>query len=273
MRTKKYSVFVTFSIAPIVIFAFAASGQTTQAHAQGKQPSSRHEIMTKSTTGQMPKTSDAHVELKLTDEEARMVQGSRAAIIDAGFSAGYFDAHFSLSRVVNASNDRRVLWRYSLGEYNTVVNDTLGSYTDAKGRRIDTHSARTTLRGAHDVLHVIPKRRAERIMRSCIGAFKTGAVVMQADGAEGRTALVFTAISIPKPRRADRAEREERERRERTKKEASKGARGQTQRDVLEEDEGEGDGEPLYIGSINLETGRCVKGEAIADHPVVRRKH
>jgi hypothetical protein len=125
---------------------------------------------------------------------------------------------------------------------------------------------------AHDVLRVIPKWRAERIMRSCIGAYTNGTVVLQADGPDGRTALVFTATSMPKPQRIARAERAERERRERAKKRSSEGAAGQTQRDVVENDEDEGDGEPIYIGAVNLETGRCTKGEAISEHPSVRRK-
>lgn len=269
MDKKIYSAFVSFSFVAIVVFTLAASSRPTPARAQSRQPSHRRGAVAKSPTMPLQKNSDARVDMKLTDEESRMAQGSRAAIIAAGFSEAYFDAHFSLSRVVNSQNDRRVIWRYSLGEYSTVVNDSLGFYADEKGRRIDTHSARTTLHSAHDVLRVIPKRRAERIMRSCIGAFTGGAVVMQADGVGGRTALVFTAASVPKPRREDRAERE---RRERAKKERSEGARGQAQMDAREEDEDEGGGAPMYIGSVNLETGKCTKGEAVSDHPVVRRK-
>jgi hypothetical protein len=269
MDKKIYQAFVRLSF---VVFTLAASGHPAPARAQGRQPSHRRGAVAKSPTVPVQKNSDARVDMKLTDEESRMAQGSRAAIIAAGFSEAYFDAHFSLSRVVNSQNDRRVIWRYSLGEYSTVVSDSLGFYADEKGRRIDTHSARTTLHSAHDVLRVITKRRAERIMRSCIGAFTGGAVVMQAEGAGGRTALVFTAASAPKPRREARAEREERERRERDNKERREAARGQRRMDAPEGDEDEGGGEPMYIGSVNLETGKCTKGQAVSDHPVVRRK-
>lgn len=273
MDKKIYSASVASRAVFIVVLTLAVSALTAPARAQRRQPPPRREAATKSPAGLAQKPTDARVETKLSEEESRIVGGSRAAIIAAGFSEAYFDAHFKLSRVVNAQNDRRVLWHFSLGEYITLVNDSLGFYTDGKGRRVDTHSAGTTLHSAHDVLRVIPKRRAERIMRSCIGAFAKGSMVMQADGEGGRTALVFTAISLPRVRRADRAEREERERRERAQKAATQGAPGQqAQRDVLEDEEDEGGGEPIFIGSVNLETGRCTKGEAISDHPVVRRK-
>jgi hypothetical protein len=271
MDKKIYSVFARLSFI-VIVFTLAASSRPAPARARSRQPSHHRGAVAKSPTAPVKKETDARVDLKLTDEESRMAQGSRAAIIAAGFSEAYFDAHFSLSRVVNTQNDRRVVWRYSLGEYSTVVSDSLGFYADEKGRRTDTHSARTTLHSAHDVLRVIPKRRAERIMRSCIGAFTGGAVVMQADGAGGRTALVFTAASVPKPRREDRAGRKERERRERDNKERTEGAREQRQMDTPKEDEDEGGDAPMYIGSVNLETGRCTKGQAVSDHPVVRRK-
>jgi hypothetical protein len=272
MGKKIDSAFVSLSVVVIVVLAFAASGCSSLARAQGRQPSPRREAVAKSPKGLAQKAVDASNDMKLTDEESRMVKGSRAAIIEAGFSESYFDAHFRLNHVVNSPNDRRILWRFSLGEYNAVVGDSLGFYIDEKGRRIDTHSARATLHSAHDVLHVIQKWRAERIMRSCIGAFTNGAVVLQADGADGQTALVFIATSMPKPRRKDRAEREERERRERAKKKRTEGALGQAQRDVLENEDDEGDGEPIYIGSVNLETGRCTKGQAVSEHPSVHRK-
>ncbi|MDT7540994.1 MAG: hypothetical protein QOE33_898 [Acidobacteriota bacterium] len=272
MDKKIYSVFVSLSLVVIVVLAFAASGYLTLARAQVRQTSRRRESGAKPAKGLAQEAVSAPINMKLTDEESRMAQGSRAAIIAAGFSESYFDAHFRLSHVVNSANDRRILWHFSIGEYSAVVIDSLGFYTDEKGGRVDTHSARATLHSAHDVLHVISKWRAKRIMRSCIGAYANGAVVLQADGADGQTALVFIATSMPKLRRKEWAERAERERRERAKKSRSGGPPGQSRMDAVENEGDEGDDEPIYIGAVNLETGRCTKGQAISEHPSARRK-
>ncbi|MFN2481136.1 MAG: hypothetical protein ABR554_06695 [Pyrinomonadaceae bacterium] len=272
MNKKIYSALFKFSFVTVFTFTPAASNRDALARARNAQPAPRRGSAVKPLpTARAQKTTEARIGLKLTEEESGMVRGSRAAIIAAGFSAPYFDSHFALTRVVNTPGDRRVVWRFTVGEYSTVVSDSLGFYTDAQGRRVDTHSAGAALRSAHDVLRVIPRRRAERLMRSCIGAFTNGAVVLQAEGDAGHTALVFVASSVPKPRREDRAGRREREEREeRVKRERAKG--GQAQVDEIEAEDEEGEGAPIFIGAVNLETGRCTKGEAIVDHPVVRRK-
>ena len=83
-------------------------------------------------------------ELKLTGEEEKLVRGSKAAIIVTGMSGAYFDRHFSLVRVVNTQGSRQVVWKYSLGEYETTLNDIVGFYT-AGGVRTDIHSITGTL--------------------------------------------------------------------------------------------------------------------------------
>lgn len=183
------------------------------------------------------------------DAEAReIVRSSRAAIIAAGFSAPFFDRHFSPSRVSTSPGDRRVVWRFRAHGHETYVNDSVGSYTDARGRRVNTHSVAATLAGARDLRRLITRRRAERIMRSCIGEFEGGAVIFQQFGARPRAALVFAAHTPPPPE-----------------------ASALPANPFPPEPAGDADrlrggkkGAPVYLGAVDLETGRCVKGRAQA---------
>ena len=185
------------------------------------------------------------VEMRLTAEEERLVQGSRAEIIATGFSAAYFDAHFEPVRVVNTTGDRRVTWRFRVGEHEALVQDSLGFYTDAAGRRFDTHTVSATLGRTHDIVRTISRARARRAMRACIGEFQGSSVTLQRFGVEGRAALVFTALSLPQR--------------------ATEGA-GARQEDVLSEVRKK---KPLIkIGNVDLETGRCVEGVAQAGSPL-----
>ncbi|HYH84341.1 MAG TPA: hypothetical protein VEX60_02600 [Pyrinomonadaceae bacterium] len=219
-------------------------------------------------------TRTATEQLNLSEAEERLVRGSKDAVVAAGISEAYFDEHFTLFRVFNSPGDRRVVWRFRVGGHEALVSDTVGFYTGANGARVDTHSIASALSSAHDITRTITRRRAERIMRSCIGPFNGGAVVYHATGVPGRASLVFTATSVP--RRKSRAElaREKRERekraeREREERERAAKQRGQTappQLDVLEEED-EGGGPPIFIGAVDLETGRCTKGRAQAGPP------
>ncbi|HEX6622175.1 MAG TPA: hypothetical protein VF064_00580 [Pyrinomonadaceae bacterium] len=190
-------------------------------------------------------------------EEGRLVSGSRAAIIAAGLSPEFFDAHFRLEKVFAKPADRRVVWRLKVGEYETTVNDSVGSYTDEKGERHDAHSITGRLSPARDIGPTIPQKRAERLMKACIGEYQSGAVVYQPFGSPPRAALVFTAMSLPEPQ-----------------KPAAKGSQtppaptgaaattaptlAPTQADTIRQ--GGKKPPPLRIGMVDLETGRCVVG-------------
>jgi hypothetical protein len=206
---------------------------------------------------------------KLNEAEQALVNGSKAAILAAGISESYFNSHFTLSKVFNTTGDRRVVWRFRVNGHEALVSDTVGFYTEG-GKRIDTHSIVSTLGAAHDITRTITRRRAERIMRNCIGPFDGGAVVYVPMGAPSRATLVFTATSIQgrkslaererKERERERREKREREEREREAKREGKTIAPEID-SIEEEDEG---GAPVYIGSVDLETGRCTKGVGIA---------
>lgn len=199
----------------------------------------------------------------LTPSERVLVAGSREAIIGTGLSAAFFDEHFRVARVVDRQGDRRVVWRLSVGGHEATVNDSVGYYT-AGARRVDTHSVAATLSETSDITRTLTRRRAELVMRRCIGRFTNPQVEYRAHGARGRAALLLTAQTIVPSRREERGreaqarreteEREEHERRER----AEKG--GTLPPDEVEaEDEG-GEGPVIKLGAVDLVTGECTVG-------------
>ena len=84
-------------------------------------------------------------------------------------------------------------------------------------------------------------------------------------GSSGRAELLLTAASVPRPRRSHDRERERKEKAEREK--ASK-SDPKVETDVIEEED-EHDGSPVYLASVNLETGKCTKGIGQAGPPKV----
>ncbi|MCA1633369.1 MAG: hypothetical protein LC802_06510 [Acidobacteria bacterium] len=197
-------------------------------------------------------------EPKLTPEEERLVRDSKAAIIETGFSEGYFDAHFKPVKVHNSPGDRRVVWRFRLDGYETTINDSIGFYTDARGRRVDSHMVGAALGRTRDIRRTISFRRARRAMKACIGEYSPGSILLQRFDADGRVSLVFTAVSLPPPAEP-----------------ASAASAGQPtpppppagpQRDGPKPG-GKKKKPFLKIGSIDLETGRCTKGVAQVGSP------
>ncbi|HEX8688048.1 MAG TPA: hypothetical protein VF654_16170, partial [Pyrinomonadaceae bacterium] len=131
----------------------------------------------------------ARRQTELTAAEKSLVEGSRAAVIATGITAEYFDRHFRVERVVDRAGDRRVVWRFSVGGYEATVSDSIGFYTEG-GRRFDTHSVAGTLNTTSDLTRAIPRARAERIMRRCIGAYTSPRVEYRAHGPGGAAALL-----------------------------------------------------------------------------------
>ncbi|MBA3241062.1 MAG: hypothetical protein H0T60_07520 [Acidobacteria bacterium] len=220
-------------------------------------------------------------ELKLTGEEEKLMRGSKAAIIVTGMSVTYFDEHFSLVRVVNTQGSRQVVWKYSLGEYETTLTDIVGFYTSG-GARVDTHSITGTLGSTSDIRKTIPMPRAEKIMRECIGGYAGAAVVFQRLSADGQTGLYLIAESSDiAPLDAGREMREqaaeqarERERKEREKllrPEAQKGSPGgATSGEPVKMKDKKELGPPFFIGYVNLETGKCLKARGIRGQGITR---
>jgi hypothetical protein len=198
---------------------------------------------------QSPKTT-----IKLNEAERELVAGSRNAIVRSGMSSAYFDLHFTLVQVVNRAGDRRVVWSFSVNEYATTVTDVLGYYT-ANGKRVDTHSVTTTLRATSDIIRTISRSKANRIMQQCIGAYRNTSVEYRAADTRGAR-LFMTAESVPKMTSAGEKRREEEEREARERRSKPK----RSEADIIK-DEDDHHGPPTIVGSVDLQTGKCTKGE------------
>jgi hypothetical protein len=209
-----------------------------------------------------------------TASERRLVEGSREAIIKTGITADFFDRHFRVARVVDRPGDRRVVWRLAVGGHEALVSDSVGFYTEG-GRRFDTHSVAGTLNSTSDLARTIPRPRAERIMRRCIGRFTNPQVEYRAHGPGGEAALLLTAEALVVPRGGagrEARERREREERERERRErARRQSQGSRPADEVEEEDEGGDGTVVVLGAVDLSTGECTVGRGQAGPPLPPR--
>lgn len=184
------------------------------------------------------------------EQRSKLIESSRKAIIKTGFSERYFDEHFKLVEAFDKPGDLRVVWRFSLNGFETLVSDAMGYYTGARGKRTYVHSVTNTLGSTRDIKRTISKQRAAALMRSCLGRFMNETVVFMRLNTSDKTSLFLMAYSAT--RRAERRRNQDRS-----------GARGQKNSAVdevpQEDDEKE---RPISIGYINLETGSCSKGKA-----------
>lgn len=202
--------------------------------------------------------------LKLTPGEESLVRGSKAAIIATGFSEAFFDAHFEPFRVFDSPGDRRVLWRFRVNDYETFVSDPVGFYTDARGRRVDTHTVGATLGKTRDIRRTISRRRAERLMKDCIGEYQGGTVTYQRIGVDNRAALVFSALTVtttttPAGASAGSAQ---------PPPSAPSPSASELESRLPDAPKKRGKKKPFIgIGTVDLETGRCTKGVARAGSP------
>jgi hypothetical protein len=95
-------------------------------------------------------------------------------------------------------------------------------------------------------------------MRRCIGRFTNPVVELRQARAAGPVTLLLVASPLSAPARKHDAVREERERHERERRRA-----GNDGRDAEAQEEGEKRLPRVVFGIIDLETGKCMKGEGI----------
>lgn len=211
-----------------------------------------------------PDNQDIH---QLSPSQKSLMEGSKKALLKTGMSEPYFNKHFRLAEVFDKSGDRRVVWKFFINEYEATVNDSIGYYTEGT-KRMDIHSVENTLSSTTDIKHTIPRTKALKIMRSCLGRFTAPTVEYRAGGS-GRAELLLIASSVPKSvrrRQQEVLEREQSRREENLRKKPTQPGR-ENQTDVIEEED-ENDRHPVYIASVNLETGKCSKGKAQAGPPL-----
>jgi hypothetical protein len=117
-------------------------------------------------------------EVNITDPNHPLVIESKQAILSSGISEAYFLAHFQLLCAVGDSlTHRQVRWRYTLEGYTTLLHDEIGHSDGIRGR-INLHSIGNDLKGFREIRQVVSKKKAEEIMRQCIGAFKEPSVFL-----------------------------------------------------------------------------------------------
>ena len=137
--------------------------------------------------------------------QQELVRESKLAIVSAGLSGIYFAKHFRLLRVEDKFGDRRVVWRLKINEYETEVIDSIGYYT-AGGKHINIHSVISLLSPAREIIKTIPRPRAEKLMRACIGNFAGGSVIYQV--VAGQAELIFNAQAVAGRLKKERNEQE-----------------------------------------------------------------
>ena len=187
---------------------------------------------------------------KTTGSEQALVVDSRRAIIETGFSPQYFDAHFTLVTVVDKPSDRRVVWRFAINGYETRLTDSIGSYAEGT-TRIYTHSVASVLGHTSEIKRTISHARALRIMKMCIGNFENpGVEYGQVDG----YAQLFLIANHSRLQR----NQVEIGRQPRVKKAAE--ASGI---DVIKSEEDNDERTPVRLGSVNLQTGKCTRGNGL----------
>ena len=189
----------------------------------------------------------------LTASEQTLVDKSKQAILETGLSEPYFTAHFKLLNVIDKPSDRRVVWQFSVNEYQAVLSDAIGYYTDG-AKRVDTHSIAKSLGQTTEIQRTISRARALRLMKSCIGNFENPAV--EYGPVAGRAELLLVAHA--RSRAEGKSERERERERAREEREKRKATTAGT--DVVESEEDEGEIKPQLLGAINLQTGKCTKG-------------
>jgi hypothetical protein len=189
------------------------------------------------TTGQTQKAETQTTAGALDPSQAdhgELAANSKRAIIETGISEPYFKAHFQLLKVVDEAGDRRVEWKYSVNEYETMLVDDIGYYTSDAGQRIDVHSIKSELFSAYDIKRTIPRSKADAALKSCIGEHSNTLIVYRPLKVPGKAGLYLTARSkIPFESEEDKEKDQDKE----------------TEREI--------EGLLFNVGFVDLETGKC----------------
>jgi hypothetical protein len=185
-------------------------------------------------------------------------------MIELGVPERYFDAHFRLVRVVDRPGDVRVVWKYSLNGYETSLTDSIGYYTADNKARVYVHSLKTTLGAARDITRTLPRAQARAELQKCLGRHTSEAVMFTKLPAEKTAALYLTARTraAAKPKSEQEREREKARAKavEKPAPPAQAGRGGAPPPRKLPSEEDEDEKRPsIFVGYVNLETGKCTK--------------
>ncbi len=187
---------------------------------------------------------------ELTRAETELIEGSRNAILRTGISESYFDKHFEMYAVHESPADRRVVWIFRIGEYETTVQDAIGSYVQGTERKY-SHSINSVLPSMTEIRRVISRKRAETVLRACLGKFSTTAVELGPVDNTGRAGLFLTASALTILTSKNAPNR---------KKSDARSVAADS--DLVKEEARRRT--PVILGAVNLQTGKCKKGKGWA---------
>jgi hypothetical protein len=181
-----------------------------------------------------------------------LMKGSREAIVETGISERYFNEHFKLISRIDRPGDIRVVWKYSLNGYQAIVNDAVGFYTAENNKRVYVHSIKNILGSTRDITTTISRLRAKKLMNSCLGNYEGESIVFIKLAPREPASLYLTASTMPRLYSKQSRTRD-----------PEKNQKNRTNRvNEIESEEIE-DHSPIRTAYLNLETGKCIKGEAI----------
>ena len=190
-----------------------------------------------------------------SDYKSDLVQSSRSAILETGFSARYFDEHFKLVEVFDKPGNLRVVWRFSLNGYESLINDAIGYYTGQQQKKIYVHSIKNILGSTRNIQTTISLQKAKQLLRSCLGRYAGEAVVFMRASQNESASLFLTGHTPSKPGESEAAREQKRDAERRAGQSDAK-----TDQPPREDDENR---RPLYFAYVNLETGKCLKRQGI----------
>ena len=161
-----------------------------------------------------------------------LVERSKRAIIETGISESYFDKHFKLVKVVDDPADQRVEWLFSVNGYEAQLVDAIGFHSTG-GKRVYVHGIKNQLHSTHEIVKTLSLHQARRVLRRCIGKYESEAVIYRTLSVPGTAKLYLSGRSVIE--------------------------RDRKQKQNPKETEGEDEGQFLYVGFVDVETGKCVK--------------
>ena len=102
----------------------------------------------------------------------RMVAESRLELISTGMSPEYVDEHFMVVDMIDEDHEKKVIWKYTIGEFEIIVIDPVSWSADDKEEIIYAHGIKQELGTTRNIKLVISKKQALEIMQECLGNHK-----------------------------------------------------------------------------------------------------
>lgn len=170
---RKDSLPVSRSVKPALTPSAQAEPEKTEA--QNSEVKTLTQEVVLNATAESPSSEENSKPVQSTDQNQgrihRMVAESRQELINSGFSPEYFDAHFTVTDLVDEEYEKKVVWMYSIGEYKLEVIDPVNFSLDANGDLVYSHGVRQELGATHDIQNLLSLKDAHIAMRNCLGDF------------------------------------------------------------------------------------------------------